>query len=204
MNRSALVALFVGSLIPISSAAQARRNACFPARPAAACRSFFVFEMGLGTTIAQASSTYGTGPDLSWQAGWMWYRGTAAAIGGTIYIARNFSSDRTRVALLSRYQRRIGGRATAAIGVGPALELGNFNGSIIVKSAGSVAELSLGWDNQIAFATQVEFLPSLEARPGVYWHAGIKLGSYPGLVSAAATGVGFAVSKLSRVLNWKE
>jgi hypothetical protein len=205
MKHILLFALLLGSALSTPGAAQAvRRNACFPAGSAASCRSFLVLEAGVGTILAQVPAPYGSGPDLSWQAGWMWNRGARAAIGGTIYIARDFSSDRTRLALLPRYRLQLGGRSALTVAAGPALELGNFDGSMVIKSAGALGEVSLGWGDQIALTTQVEYLPTLDARPGLYWHAGIKLGSYPGLVGAVGTGLGFALAELIKALNWSE
>ena len=205
MKRALILAVLVGFASPTLGAAQSQRhNACFRARPAAACRGFFVFEAGIGTTLAQAPAPYGNGPDAFWHAGWMWYRGAAAAIGGTIYLARDFASDRTRLALLPRYQRWLGSQAALTVAAGPALELGNFNGSMAAKSAGALAEVSLGWKDLVAVTTQVEYLPTLEARPGVYWHAGLKLGSYAGLAGAVGTGLGFALAELYKSLNWEE
>jgi hypothetical protein len=173
---------------------------CFRGKSLSECSSFFISEFAY---LKRLSRSVGFDEDkvyrfkgdhdfyFSADIGWMRNLDMKNAIGGTMYFG--LDDDGSRLAIKPRYRRWLNDKISLDISAG--LIFKSFENEMH-KSPGFTGHIGLGISDYIMLITQLEIMP-FEAvyysyHDGEYlhmkgkevvWYGGLKLGSYPGIVT---------------------
>ena len=198
-----VVAMFVvgvvGALTVAPASGQANKSPkqlCFRGRPAAACRAFWLTEVGrymrFGGSSFVESGRVGSfevthlSTHLTWELGGMVNRSPATAVGATALIGGDGRG--TRLGLKGRYRRWLGpGEGTLDVsgGVLKAVVAGSYP-DFSRESYGATADVSLGWRDFVAGTVQADLLRTRNGEMVNAVYGGVRVGSYPAVIGTVA------------------
>ena len=166
---------------------------CIQAATAPACRTFVVFETGVGRRRRNGRGEL----DLSWQAGALVSRGRYA-VGAMAFAAVGLDvrSERpllnSRFGVLPRYRRWLSRSASLDLSAGPVVELRSGAASLLTS-----ADVALGWGNDIALNGRVD----LGGMNGPAWYTGVRVGAEQVTEVLEAQAIGLVIWGIVRSLD---